>query len=204
MRRARSTLSPRNARYEEELRERDTRARNIREAQEALKEAASLIRFLKTKEALDDDGSPELVFGDLGEQVERAVRGYIGARLQRPTPKNRPGDSWLAKFVFLLAIELMSGPFPERSSRRRIRPRHWVRQSERGTIRAIEHVLKLAGHGEVVTEHKIRHAIRSIRPMIHKRRHENDGILSPHPRLHPEITQEVAPNEGQSGPKSLA
>lgn len=152
-------------RYEEELQERDSRARNIREARKALKAAASLIRFLKTKKVLDDDGSPELVFGDLGEQVEHAVQRYIDES-PRIVARGRPADSWLNKCVILLAVELMSGPLSER----RARPRRSVRQSGKSTIRAIERVLKLAGHGEVVTKEKIRHVMRAIRPAIHKGR----------------------------------
>jgi len=152
-------------RYEEELQGRDTRARNIREAQKALKEAASLIRFLKTQESLNDDGSRELVFGQLGEQIERAVQSYID-NLSRIVPRGRPSDLWLGQCVGLLAIELMSGPLPKA----RARPRGVVRQSEKSTIRAIAHVLNLAGHGELVTREKIRHVIRKIRPAIEKRR----------------------------------
>jgi hypothetical protein len=36
------------------------------------------------------------------------------------------------------------------------------------TIRAIERVLELAGHGEVVTKEKIRRVIRTIRPALHR------------------------------------
>jgi hypothetical protein len=184
-------------RYEEQLQERETRERprNIREVRKAFKAAAPLIRFLKTKKALGDDGSPELFFGDLGEQVERAVQSYID---DSPgiVPRGRPGDLWLVQCVVVLATQLMSGPFPEHRSGRRIRPPRWVRQSERNTIRAIERVLKLAGHGEVVTEEKIRHIIRSIRPLIRKCRQENDGSLPIGPaayRSHrtPDFTQEL-------------
>ena len=167
-------------RYEEQLQGRETRQhpRNIREAQKALKEAGPLIRFLKTKKALGDDGSPELVFGDLGERVERAIQNYINEP-PRAVRLGRPGDSWLVRCVMLFASMLMFRPYSER----RARPRPWVRQSEKSTIRAIERVLKLAGHGEVVTKEKIRHVIRQVRPILRKHRAGDGSIMAVSERL---------------------
>ncbi len=152
-------------RYEEQLEESRKWPRDVRDARKALKDAAPLIAFLKTKTKVDDDGSPELLFGDLGEQVERAMQNYINNRPQ-VVPRGRPADLWLAQCVTLLAKQLMVGPFFGRATR----PRGWVRQSEKNTITVIERLLKLAGHGDVVTREKIRHVIRRIRPFLRRER----------------------------------
>jgi len=155
-------------RYEARLEDRLTRESTRQRIRKAWKDAALLIHLLKTERIVGDDGSPILAFGDLGEQVEHAVRSYIDARLSRLIPRGRPGEPWLVRCVVVLAVQLMAGPFPDRRSGRGVRLGRWERQSEKGTIRAIERVLKLAGHGDVVTEEKIRHTIRRIRPGILK------------------------------------
>ena len=130
-----------------------------------MKDAAPLINILKTKNAVGDDGLPKLVFGDLGEQVERAMKNYINDCPQIAT-RGRPGDLWFVQCVALLAAELMADP----RSEDRARPRRRVRQSEKNTIRAIERLLKLAGHGDLITREKIRHVIRQIGPVTRKDR----------------------------------
>jgi len=149
-------------RHEGQLRDRVTRdsTRNIRWIRKAWKDAAPLIHFFNTEKAPDDGDSPGLLFGDLGEQIDGAVRNYISARLPRSIPRGRQGDLWLYRCVCFLAVCLMSDALAESGSRR------LVRQSEKSTIRAIERVLKLAGHGDVVTKEKIRHTIRAIRPSL--------------------------------------
>ena|SRR5690349_10954630 len=193
--------------HEEKLRDRLTQASTRRQIENAVRDAAPLIQFLKTeKEKVwfgNRDGEP--FFGDLGERVEYAVRNYIDTRLSRLAPRNRPGELWLVKCVNLLAVQLMSGPFLVRHPGSPARSRRWVRQSEKSTICAIEHLLKLAGHGEVVTQEKIRHIIRTIRPLIHERRNENDRSdpigtaehRSRRHRVHRGITQATAPNKSQ-------
>ena len=196
--------------YEEQLRDRVTRASSRRQIENALRDAAPLMQFLKTEKekVWFRSGAGERIFGDLGDEVEYAVRNYIDTRLSRLAPKNRPTELWLVKCVNLLAVQLMSGPFLVRHSGRPARPRRWVRQSEKSTIRAIERLLKLAGHGEVVTQEKIRHIIRTIRPLIHERRDESDrigaiGTAEHRSRRHPVhrgITQETAPNKSPRMP----
>jgi len=153
-------------RHEAQLKDRLTResTRQIRWVQKAWKDAVPLVHFLKTERAPDHDGSHELLFGNLGERIEQAVQSYIDARLPRPILRGRPGDLWLYRCVSFLAIHLMSDHFAESRFGR------GVRQSEKSTIRAIERVLKLAGHGEVVTKEKIRHVIRRLRPVMRETR----------------------------------
>jgi hypothetical protein len=168
-------------RYEGQLQSRLTRGptQKIRALKKALKDARALIRFFKTEKVLDDDSSPELVFGNLGEQVEHAVQNYIDARLPRPARRGRPGEPWLVETTVLLAFCLM-GPYL-RDSGRPMAPR----QSEKNTIRAIERVLKLAGHGDVVTKEKIRHIIRKRRQAIRRGR-LGEVLWTPSPhRSHP-------------------
>ncbi|MGH9364692.1 MAG: hypothetical protein ACRD1B_05445 [Thermoanaerobaculia bacterium] len=196
-----------------------------------MKAAAPLIRFLKTKRVVGWGGSPELIFGNLGERVEHAVQNYVNA----PPPitaRGRPGDSWLAGCIFVLAGHLMYGDVPEDRSGGGTRQRSRRRLSEKGTIRAIERLLKRAGHGEVVTKEKIRHVMRRERPVMraaadrllqNREDQGRSGKKNPggqldaiaagegsafwdarRPRLHPGITQEVAPNESQRAPNSLA
>jgi hypothetical protein len=147
--------------HEEGLRDTRQRHRNIRIARKALRDAAPLIRFLKDTEAVGDHGSPERVFGDLGERVERAIQSYI-SEAPSVLRRGRPREPWLDMFILAFGTRLM---FPPPSDRRGA-PRKSAAQSAKGTIRAIEDILKLAGHGEVVTKERIRHAIRRIRSSL--------------------------------------
>jgi len=129
--------------YEDQLQARIDRSTDeeIRHAKSALKRAAPLLGLLKT--AMTDER--ELLFGDLGEQVERSVQTYIATR--RPTlPAHRPGEPWLTKGVLRLARPLLASG------------RSWG-----GTIRALHRIFKLAGHGDIVTAEQIRHIIRKER-----------------------------------------
>ena len=181
------------SRYEAQLQDRDrvTResTRKIRRLRKAWKNAAPLIHLLKTEKAPSDSDSPGLLFGDLGELVDHAVGSYLDEPPPM-VPRGRPGEPWLARCTFLFARLLMSGPFPEPRSRPR------VRVSEKSTIRAIERVLKLAGHGEVVTKDKIRHVIRRTRRAFRSDREGRVGIVplgaaEHRSRPHPDFTQEL-------------
>jgi hypothetical protein len=66
-----------------------------RRARSAMKRAEPLIRLLKTESALD--GPPDLFFGDLGVQIERAVQNYIDALRGPALPAHHPGEPWLRK-----------------------------------------------------------------------------------------------------------
>src|SRR5438552_144111 len=56
-------------RFEAQLEDRLTSTREIRLVQKALKDATPLVHFLKTKKALDGDGTHQLLFADLGDRV---------------------------------------------------------------------------------------------------------------------------------------
>jgi hypothetical protein len=74
--------------------------------------ADPLMHLLKTE--LSPDGPPELFFGDLGEEVERAVRKYI-EYLDANRPKlaaHRPDDPWRGKLVVQLAWVLRACGVP--------------------------------------------------------------------------------------------
>ncbi len=61
--------------------------REIRRVRQALKRAGPLIRLLKTEKTLDSP--PELVFGDLGEQIERSVQSYFDTLDRLPLTTSR-------------------------------------------------------------------------------------------------------------------
>jgi hypothetical protein len=131
--------------YEEKLRARvDSLTRwQIRRAKHALKRAQPLMQLLRTTPALD--GPLDLFFGDLADQIERAVKKYIDTRRPSLDP-HRPRDPWLRKIVLLLAQVLGACEH----ARERI-------------PRKIYEILTLAGHGDLVTLNQIRHIIREAR-----------------------------------------
>jgi hypothetical protein len=138
--------------YEKQLEARLDRltASKIRSARRALETATPLIRLLRTTWSDDEGPGPaELFFGDLGEQVERAVKSYIDTLRGPAPPAHRPGDPWLRDCALLLVRVLLAR-----------------KQSARQSIRRVESVLKLAGHGDVLgpsAGEKIRHFIREER-----------------------------------------
>jgi hypothetical protein len=163
--------------YEEELEARADSGQtswNIRRWRRALKEAEPLIRLLKPREMevspgrvirvpiWSVDGPPDTFFGDLGEEVERAVWSYIAFLCRPSASAHRPGEPWLRITVLVLMRWLTSGPPKPRSASQPGRAR-WVKQSRRRALREIEALLKLAGHGDVVTANKIRHYVREDR-----------------------------------------
>ena len=93
------------SRYEEQLRGRadsELTAWKISRVRNALKGARPLIRLMRTE--WSDDGPPDLFFGDLGEQVERAAQSYIGAL--RPAPEK-------ADFAFLHTDLMIDAPLAD-------------------------------------------------------------------------------------------
>jgi hypothetical protein len=118
--------------------------RKVNRARRALKRAEPLICLFKTESALD--GSSELFFGDLGEQIERSVQNYVEAVRTPALPAHHPGEPWLRKKVLLLTRLL------------RARDQSWKQAA-----RTIHALFDLAGHGDVATAEKIRHYIREAR-----------------------------------------
>ncbi len=111
------------------------------EARSALKHAGPLMRFLRTERT--EEG--ELLFGDLGDRIERSVQNYLGAA-SPSLPRHHPGEPWLRKRVLLLTRLLRACGQP------------W-----KGAARAIHELLELAGDGDVATAEKIRRYIREER-----------------------------------------